>query len=196
MRNSGLKITMYAVTFVLATLWGGAQAAGNLGSVSVFYGQKYLNQNDWEPNESQSETGLGVMFQQPDWPVAVVGNYFRSSDSAIDSINFDPPVKTNAETTEISAGARKDLTEGAIKVFVDGGLVSISAKIKGVDTVTGESLTVSDSAAGLWLGGGMDVMLGSAVSFGGIVRMSKADKNGSALGGTHFGIYAAYHFQQ
>jgi hypothetical protein len=193
MRNAHMKLTKYAVGVVLATLWGGAQAAG-IFNVSAHYGQKFLNQVDWEPTETQSEIGLGLTFTEPGWPVEMVWNFLHSSDSGTDSGNPNAALKVSADTTELSYGARKNLTEGAVKVFAEGGLVSISATSKGIDTVTGDSVTISDSALGLWLGAGVDVMLGNAVSVGGLVRLSKADASDSALGGTHFGLYAAYHF--
>ena len=191
----GLKFTKYAAAIVLATLWGGAQAAGTF---SVLYGQKSLEKSDWEPLDSQSELGFLVTFQQPDWPLAFAGSYLSSEDSYTETAFFTVPVKITAETTEVSFGIRKNLSEERVKVFVEGGLASISAKIT-VKPTGFASSSDSDSAMGFWFGAGLDAMVGDSVSIGGLVRLSSANVTlgdvDVAAGGTHFGLYAAYHFQ-
>ncbi len=194
MRYTSLKAAKCMAAILFTTLWGGAQATDSI-SISLLYGQKYLDQGDWEPVEAQPEDGLGATFQLSDWPVAMVGNLLLSSDSATGSTKF-PGLKVSGQTTELSFGVRKNLTEGSTKVFAEGGLALFSAKLKFVNTVTGESASDSASEVGLWLGGGLDVMVSPSVSVGGLVRMSKADANDPGLGGTHFGLYAAYHFQR
>ena len=191
MRNTG-GIAKSLATLMLATLCAGAQAEENF-SVSVLYGKKYLHQTDWEPTEAQTELGLGGTYPLPNWPVIMVGHYLRSTSSGTDPVKF-PGLNVNGSTTELSFGARKNLTEGATKIFTEGGLAFISGKKKFENSATGESTGSSDSRLGLWLGAGLDAMVSNAISLGGVVRLSKADENGSALGGIHFGIYAAYHF--
>ena len=192
MHNTGSKIAkQVAATMMFATLCGGTQAADSY-SVSVLYGKKYLN--DWEPIDSQSEFGLGMTFLPPAWPVTLVGNYLRSKDSATDTTE-SPPEKHSGQTTELNFGVRKNLTDEAIKVFAEGGLAYLSAKYKIVQTVTGESVRDSASSLGLWLGAGVDVMVGNSISVGGLIRMSKGGDMEPSIGGTHFNLYATYHFQ-
>jgi len=193
MRNASTKLAKYAVAIILTTLWGGAHAAGDSISISVHYGQKYLDQSDWEPVESQSEFGVGTTFQQPGMPFIWVGDLLLSSGSSSDYTSFPVPIKASGETTELSVGARKDLTEGSTKVFSQGGLLYISAKNKATNLATNISASDSGAALGLWLGGGLDAMVTPAISVGGLIRISRADA-GSAIGGIHFGLYAAYHF--
>ncbi len=195
MRNTGLIFTKHVIAMMLVTLWGVAQAAGNSISVSVFYGQKYLTESDWDPIESQKEFGLGMTLQAPDLPVVLVGNLLRSSDSATDSTSFNSPIKFSGKTIELSVGARKNLTEGPTKVFGEGGLLYISATRKVTNLVTEVSEPDSASAFGFWLGGGLDVMLSPVISVGGLIRMSSTYAGSDSLGGTHFGLYAAYHLQ-
>lgn len=179
---------------ILSILWNAAQAAGDPFSVSMLYGQKYLDQGDWFATDSQSEKGVGMTFQQPDMPVLWVGSLSQSHDAGTDTTNFIAPFKLSGKTTELAAGARKNLTEGASKVFVEGGLLYVSATLKGVNLATGESGRDFHSALGLWLGGGLDFMITPVVSAGGLIRMSLANAGSDALGGTHFGLYAAFHF--
>lgn len=180
-----------AATMMLATLCGGAQAADSY-SVSALYGKKYLN--DWEPLDSQSEFGLGVTFQPPTWPFIGVVNYLRSKDSGTDTIE-SLPLKYSGQTAELNFGVRKNLTDEAIKVFAEGGLAYLSAKFKIVETVTGESERDSGSSLGLWLGAGVDVMVNNSISVGGLIRLSKGRYMEPSIGGTHFNLYATYHFQ-
>ena len=195
MHNRSSTLIKHAATWVLATLWSTVQAADFSGSATVIYGHKYLDQGDWGPIESQSELGVGITYQVPEWPVPVVGYLLSSSGSGTDSKSFASPVKATGKTTELSGGARKNLTEGSTKVFVEGGLVYIAATLNATNLVTGASDRGTSSALGLWLGGGLDAMLTPTVSVGGLIRMSKADAKGDSLGGTHFGLYAAFHFQ-
>ena len=180
MHNRGLNLMKYAVTIILAMLWGSAQASGTF---SVLYGQKSLDKTDWQPLQSQSEFGLGVTFKQPEWPLELVVSYLSSTDSQIDSTNFSPPAKFTGETTEVGFGARKNLTEDKAKVFIEGGLASISAKATLKNTVSGFSISDSDSAIGFWFGVGIDAMIGDSVSIGGLVRLSNADahRNGGCV---------------
>jgi len=186
-----MKLMKYAVAIVMATLSGGAHAAG-IFSVSALYGQKYLEQVGWEPNESQSEIGAGLTFSEPEWPIILVWNFLQSSHSAI-STTTAPGEKISGDTMELSFGVRKKLTEGSTKVFAEGGVVSISAS--GMNpTISGDQLsTESATALGLWLGAGLDVMVGNSVSVGGLIRMSKSAINQPDVGGTHFALYATYH---
>jgi hypothetical protein len=191
MHNGGMKLTKYAAAFMLATLSGGAQAEG-IFSVSALYGQKYLEQVGWEPNESQSEIGAGLTFSEPEWPVVLVWNYLQSSHSAI-STTTAPGEKISADTKELSFGVRKKLTEGATNVFAEGGVVSISASGMNPTKSGDQFSTVSATALGLWLGAGLDVMVGNSVSVGGLIRMSKSAITQPDVGGTHFAFYATYH---
>ena len=187
MRHGGMKLLKYAVAMMLATTSAGTQAAG-IFSVSAIYGQKYLGQAGWEPNESQSEIGAGLTFSEPGWPVELVWNYLQSSHSAI-STTTAPGEKISADTKELSFGVRKNLTEGSTKIFAEGGVVQISASGMNPTPLGTQSAT----ALGLWLGAGLDVMVGNSISVGGLFRMSKSSVTQPDVGGTHFALYATYH---
>ncbi len=192
MRNKRFFSINFIVALLLTTLTSGAYAAG---SFSIIYGEKSLEKNDWKPVESQ--TGFGVVgeYKEPNWPVALVATYFRSEDSAL-LTGAGANIKITGETTELGFGIRKYLNENRLRFFVEGGLVSISAKIKA--EVFGVSASDSDSNIGYWLGAGADVMVNDTWSIGLFARKSDASVtlggvNGEA-GGTHVGISAAYHF--
>ena len=75
-------------------------------------------------------------------------------------------------------------------------MASISAEFEGKVGLV--SVSDSDSAIGFWIGTGVDLMLTDTFSVGLLARLSRAnvelfDTSGKA-GGTHIGIFAAYHF--
>jgi hypothetical protein len=216
MHNRGLTLTTYAAAITLATLCGGAQAAG---TVQILYGTKSLD-SDWKPLESQSEFGFGVAYRQSEWPVLVVASYLTSEDSTTRSglieyklDTYPATDKFTANTQEIGIGIRKNLSAEAIRLFIEGGLATISARLIeklavpaiGYDV----SSTTSDSAIGVWFGAGLDVLVSEMVSIGASARISNATvrfptrdpDTGAGLtenikaGGTHFNVYAAYHFK-
>lgn len=194
MRNKKSGIIKLTTALLLTTLTTGAYAAG---SFSVIYGKKSLDKSDWKPVESQIGFGFVGEYQKPDWPVALVATYFRSEDAATRTVpSTDIRIKMTGETTELGFGIRKYLIENRVRFFVEGGLMSISAKIKA--EALGVSVSDSDSGIGYWFGAGADVMVNDTLSIGLFARKSDASVtlggvNGEA-GGTHLGIFAAYHF--
>ncbi len=193
MRNTKLTLTKYVLAVLLVISSVGAQASGSL---SVMYGKKSMDKNDWEPLDSQTEIGFGVAYQQAGWPLAIVGSYMSSEDSFTDNVSFTTPVKFKAETTEVDFGVRKNVTEDSAKFFIEGGIGSISAKITASDSSSSGS--ESGSAMGFWFGAGIDVTVADAVSVGALVRISNASvtivDTDAEAGGTHFNVFAAYHF--
>lgn len=194
MRNKKLDIINFMVALLLTTLTTGAYATG---SFSIIYGEKSLEKDDWKPIESQTGFGFVGEYQKPDWPVALVATYFRSENVATRTVpSIDIRIKMTGETTELGFGIRKYLIENRLRFFVEGGLMSISAKIKA--EALGVSVSESDSGIGYWFGAGADVMVNDTLSIGLFARKSDASVtlggvNGQA-GGMHVGISAAYHF--
>lgn len=193
MPTTKIKLAKYVMALLLATLAVNAQAKG---SFSVLYGKKSLDSTDWDPVDEQTEIGFGVTYQQTGWPLAMVISYLSSDDSFTDNESFTRPVKYKAETKEVGFGVRKNVTEDSSKLFIEGGLASISAKISASDSF--RSGSESDSAIGFWFGAGLDVRVAEAVSVGALVRISNASVTLADIdleaGGTHFNIFAAFHF--
>lgn len=192
MPNTKINLAKYAITLLLATLAVNVQASG---SFSVLYGKKSLDSNDWDPVDEQTEIGFGVTYQQAGWPLAMVISYLSSDDTYTETF-LGETFKVKGETKEVGFGVRKNVTEDKAKFFIEGGLASISAKFSVSDST--DSISDSDSAMGFWFGAGLDMRVADAVSIGALVRMSNAsvtlfDVDGEA-GGTHFNIFAAYHF--
>lgn len=194
MNNWKLKNAKYVAAILLATLANSVYAAGN---VNVLFGNKSLDSGDWEPVDSQNEFGFGVEFNQPEWPVALVASYLSSEESKTDSTI---PAEVKGSTEELSIGARSYLGNNErARFFVEGGLASIRAEFEGEFTQLGLVGSDSDSAIGFWFGAGADMMVTDMFSIGLLGRLSSADVtlfdvDGKA-GGTHFALFAAYHFE-
>lgn len=164
----------------------------------VFYGTKSLNKTDWSPLQSQSELGLSVAVENPDWQYTVVAIYSSSKASGKTTPDI-PDVEFDGSTSEIGLGLRH-VIEGdsdEMNFFIEGGAVQISAKFSGTDLTTGEKLSNSDSALGYWVGGGLDYQVSDTFSVGLEARMSAADVKLFGLevgaGGTHLGVTLRYH---
>jgi len=188
-----IAIVTFATVILLGTLVSGTYAAGN---VSLMFGNKSLDKDDWEPTDSQTELGLGFELQKPEWPAAVVVSYLSAEDSAtVTDVGLD--LKLTLKTTELGVGARKYLTKDSARFFVEGGLASISADTK--VGVLGISVSFSDSAIGFWVGTGVDIPVADALSLGLLARISRASVSPGGIGnveagGTHLGAFVAYHF--
>lgn len=194
MRDERLLGAKSAVALLLALLANGTYAAG---TVSLMYGGKSLDKSDWEPVESQNELGFGIEIQEPAWPVALVASYLNSDDSAA---VLDPDigitVSATGKTTELAIGARKYLAEERTRFFIEGGVVSVSAELE--IGAFGWTISDTDSAIGYWFGAGVDAKLDDSLSIGLLGRVSDATvrlygSDGDA-GGSHFNVFAAYHF--
>ena len=164
----------------------------------AFYGTKSLNKSDWAPLESQSEWGLDVAIENPDWPYTIVAVYSSSKASGKTTSDI-PGVEFDGSTGEIGLGLRH-IIEGdsdVMSFFIEGGAVQISAEYSGTDTTTGDKLSDSGSAIGYWIGGGIDYLVTDTISVGLEARMSAADVKlfGGEVGagGTHLGVTLRYH---
>lgn len=193
MRRASSVFMRYAMVGILMALANSVYAAG---SFNVMFGNKSLKENDWKPVESQTEYGLGFEFQKPSWPLTLVMSYSKSTDSAVIP-TFGGDIKMTGETSALNIGARKYLIKDHVRIFVEGGLASISATAN--IEFQGLFASVSDSAVGPWFGAGAAVMVSDVMSIGVLGRMSSASVVFADVevdaGGTHFAAFAAYHFE-
>lgn len=201
MRRQYFAFLKYLTVVLLAILGTEASAAG---SVNVLYGKKSLNKTDWQPVDSQAEYGFGVEYQKLGWPVALVASYLNSKDTGESQYpDYGFNTLDTGETAEFAIGARKYLTKNQVRVFVEGGLVSIRTEIRvqpyAIHSGDGGHLAVDTATGhGLWVGAGADILVNDALSIGVLGRASDAtvtmfDVEGEA-GGVHFNVFAAYHF--
>lgn len=162
------------------------------GNVNILFGRKSLDDNDWAPLEEQDEVGFEFDIRAMDWPVSLVFGYLKSdADDTLLGVNI------SGETTELSFGVKKIWEEDpTIRPFVGGGLAQIKAEVQA--SLLGVSVSDSDSSVGFWVNGGVYLTINQLINIGLVLRISGAQVNlfgeNGAAGGTHYGIFAGFHF--
>ena len=185
------------VPFLLSASVASAQNQWT-GNINVFFGQKNLDKDDWEPVEEQSEFGIEVDFRKKDWPVNIAIDVLVSSDDQSIIEPFFGQVDVEGKTTEFNIGIRKIWDEfSSVRPFIGGGLSFIRAEFEGTIPGLG-SASDSDTGVGIWLGGGVYFTLGEHFNLGVELKYSDADVTlfdvDAAAGGTHYGLLAGYHW--
>ena len=175
---------LFLLPFTLALLPSGALASA--GAVHVFLGQKFLDEDDWEPIENQFELGIDAALGGDDWPVWINVGLFGSN--AEDDLTVDEEVE--ATTTELTLGINKTWTGQQFHPYVAGGLAFVNTEVEFRDDFG--SVEEDDSAVGLYLQGGGYWRLGSSFNLGGMLRFTAADVDvfgeDFSGGGVHLGL--------
>jgi len=185
------------VPFLLSASVASAQDQWT-GNINVFFGQKNLDKDDWEPVEEQSEFGIEVDFRKKDWPVNIAIDVLVSSDDQSIIDPFFGQVDLEGKTKEFNIGIRKIWDEhSSVRPFIGGGLSYIRAEAEATIPGLG-SASDSDTGVGIWLGGGVYFTLGEHFNLGVELKYSDADVTlfdvDAAAGGTHYGLLAGYHW--
>ena len=176
----------YAIVafFVLATSIP-SNARASAGAVHLFVGQKLLDEDDWQPIDSQFEVGIDASLGDDDWPVWINVGLFRANAeeelSAVEDLE--------GTTTEFSLGINKTWTRHQFRPFLAGGLAFVNSDIEVRDP--DEIFEDDDSGAGLYAQGGGYWRLGKSFNLGGMLRYSVFSDDFEG-GGFHVGLIAGY----
>lgn len=162
------------------------------GNVNLTLGGKYLDSNDWDPVENQTELGISFDFRERGWPVNLLVQYLGSY--AEDTVHG---VDVEGQTSEFRLGVRKIFEPDAVvRPFISAGVASVWAKSTG--EAGGFSVSDDDSALGVFLDGGIYFTLSRSFNLGVEVGYSTAQVDfmgeESEAGGTHAGLLAGYHW--
>ena len=167
-----------------------AVAHAGAGAVHLFVGQKFLDEEDWQPIEDQFELGIDAAFGGDDWPVWLHVGLFGSN--AEDDIGVGEEIE--GTTTELCIGINKTWTTNQFRPHVAGGLAFVNTEVEFRDNFG--SVSEDDSAVGLYLQGGGYWRLGSSFNLGGMLRFTAADVdvfgNDFSGGGVHLGLTAGW----
>lgn len=188
-RERNMQLNQWAVTLALTMMFllenGPAVAADGRGvSIGFILGTKSLD-SYWEPTDSQSEWGVGLVFHQPESRVNLEMGFLMASsnEESLDSSFFGM-----TDTSEIFFGTRKVFDESdQVKLYIHGGLAMVSMEV----TVSNRFGSVSDNASGTgyYWGTGGYYMISKLVSFGVAARVTSADVDFGggdiSAGGTH-----------
>ncbi len=168
-----------------------AFAAGNM---NFFLGSKALDENDWEPVESQGEFGIMIDFGGESWPVHLAVDLMVSAtEETVGWFDY------KGATTELDIGIRKPFDIGNMHPFVGGGIGFMSGayEVGGIGECDG-------SGTGFWADAGIYWTLGTSFNLGFDARVSSADAEFTCtgggtvdvdVGGGHFGLILGYHWE-
>lgn len=186
------RFAFLTIGVLLLTLCPPASAAKlPESSFSVLLGQKALNDDDWEPVESQVEWGVIADLGRKDSVANLVISYLSSSDDSTQgSADF------TGETWELGLGIRKPFRlDTGLAPFVEVGAAYVDATLERRGVSPGEN---SDSAFGIWGGVGIGFAVGERVSVGALLRYTAAEVTllgaDREAGGLHFGVTAGIGF--
>jgi opacity protein-like surface antigen len=153
------------------------------GTVRLFFGAKQLDEDDWEPVDSQGEFAILTDFGPADWAVRLAFDLRFAASEEEEVLGLD----VTSSTWELNLGVRKVFDTGSIvKPFLGAGLAFGGA------TLDIEIDDESDGGVGIWFDGGVDISLGGPVSLGlelsySTIEIEIADFDTDA-GGLRFGI--------
>lgn len=192
MRTHHRSLASITAGLIVVMLCGAAHAAKLPESnFSAFLGQKTLDDNDWEPVESQVEWGLIADLGRKDSVANLVISYlFSTDDSTQNGADF------TGDTWELGLGIRKPFhLEAGFAPFIEFGAAYVDATLERSVISPAES---SDSAFGLWGGLGINFAVGERVSVGALLRYTAAEVTllgaDREAGGLHFGVTAGIGF--
>lgn len=189
--NGRCLVVVFLMVFVVLSAFNGAAWAG--GNMNIMYGQKNLDDDDWEPVEDQREYGIMLDFKANDnWPISIALDLLFSDDDA-DYLGMD----VEGETREFNLGVRKYFPVTAqFKPYIGGGLAYIEAEASA--SFGGFGASVDDSEVGFWLSGGAVYTFAERINVGVDLRYSDAEVTIAGVdveaGGTHLLVFAGVHF--
>lgn len=158
---------------------------------ALFLGQKTLDDNDWEPVESQVEWGVIADLGRKDSVANLVVSYLSSTDdSNQNGADF------TGNSWELGLGIRKPFRfDAGYAPFVEFGAAYVDASLEQRVLSPAEN---SDSAFGIWGGLGVNFAVGERVSVGALLRYTAAEVAllgaDREAGGLHFGVTAGMGF--
>lgn len=165
-------------------------ADASQGYVHLFVGQKFLDEDDWEPIDDQTELGIDASFGGDDWPVWINVGLFGSN--AEEDLAADEELE--GTTTELTVGINKTWTRRQFRPYIAGGLAFVNTEVEFRDDFG--TIEDDDSAVGLYLQGGGHWRLGSSFNLGALIRFTMADTDvfGGDFegGGVHLGLTAGF----
>ena len=172
--------SLLLLTFLFPT-----DVRASAGAVHVFIGQKFLDEDDWEPIESQLELGIDASMGGDDWPVWInVGLFTANADEELSAVE-----EIEGTTTELSLGINKTWTRQQFRPFLAGGLAFVNSDVEFRDP--DDVFEEEDSGVGLYAQGGGYWRVGSSINLGGMLRYSVFSDDFEG-GGVHVGLIAGF----
>lgn len=182
---------LLCANILIATTAAAAEVKLGESNISLMLGKKQLDDNDWGPVDSQTEWGVIADLGRKESVVNLVVSFMQSQDDSTRNGS-----EYSGETWELGLGIRKPFRMAPdIAPFVEVGVALMDVSLEQTPATTGDS---SDSAFGVWAGGGVNFAVGERLTVGALLRYT----SGSATllgqdreaGGVHFGVMAGIGF--
>ena len=161
-------------------------------NLSLFLGQKKLDNQDWDPVDGHTEWGFIADLGRKDSVVNLVASFVMSEDNATrNGSDF------TGETWELGLGLRKVFRRAPdIAPYVEAGVAFMDATLEQQSSSSGGSR--SDNAFGVWAGAGAHFAVGERLTVGVNTRYTSASATllgqEREVGGIHFGVTAGIGF--
>ncbi len=171
------------------------------GNVNLFFGEKFLDKEDWEPLDKQIEAGILMDVKHHSVPFSIVFDVLYSKDKEdIDSLDLGiGPFYTNVESRimEFDVGVRKIWEcPKNIRPFIGIGLASIDGEVRAQSF--GRSVSDEDLGYGMWADIGAYITLAERFNIGIEARWSNVQINlygaEARVGGWHVGALSGIHW--
>ena len=182
--HRSIAVASLSILLLLLVLPSAAHASA--GAIHIFVGQKFLDEEEWEPIDTQFELGIDAAMGGDDWPLWINFGILSASDEE----DLDVDTELEGTTTEFYLGINKTWTRQQFRPFVAGGLAFVNSDFEVRDPF-GVIDEDDDSGTGLYAQGGGYWRLGSSINLGGMLRYSvfSDDLEG---GGLHVGLIVGY----
>ncbi|HET6372065.1 MAG TPA: outer membrane beta-barrel protein [Candidatus Polarisedimenticolia bacterium] len=174
---------------LLAAAAAPARAGEFTGDINFVLGQKFLNDGDWEPVETQPGGIVEMTWGDSDWPISLATDIAYSSGSDNTS-----SLDVDGSTAEFAIGVREIRNTGDFHYYVGLGfnMLRAEAKVKS----SGSHDEDQDTGVGGWGGAGIFWRMGSRFNVGLSARYSRTevtlfDENVQA-GGFSYGLLVGW----
>ncbi len=173
-------------------------AASNItGNINGALGAKWLDSDDWDPNDDQFLFGLFTDFRQNSWPISIAIDFIGTTNS-----KDRDGARITGSTGEMALGVRKVWDQfGAVAPFIGIGPSIMTAQTESsVSSNNGGHIITEDhdTDVGYWLGGGVLFHVTPMLNLGAAIRYSQAEvelfNQDVKAGGTEFMLLAGVHF--
>jgi len=191
------KILFIAVSLLLIPISGVCEPNRWTGNLSVFLGNKNLNEDDWNPVDDQTEIGFLLDLRPKNWPVNIAIDYLDSGRYELQDTP-SPITRIDGSTREINIGIRKIFEiSPTIHPYIGAGVVYIHGEFE-INQFSVSTSEDDDTGTGIWIDGGVYWNFAKYWNIGVDLRYSKAEITlfGADVeaGGFHAGLLAGFHW--
>jgi hypothetical protein len=162
-------------------------------NLNLIAGQKYLDEDDWEPADEQTSFGITVDHEPEGWWLGAKMGAFNGTDTATTST-----ARLTSDTWEFFFGPNKVIKIPGIpvRVYAGAGYAYMTAMAKVQDS--SGTARGTGAGSGYWASTGAFITLADQINLGVHARHSSAEVSINGVdvdaGGNSFGAILGFHF--